>query len=261
MSEFKAIFFWYLNLAIIGYVIFNVALYIIYPMMTYAPPKVTYSVSTQIKKIGSKNELAIIDISPKNAKKTILYSHGNAANLGTIRYFLEFIASHGYRVISYDYPGYGLSSGSPRAQSTNDAIIAVYEYITNELAVPPDQLVIWGRSLGGGPSLHLLSKKEAGCAIIESTFATLHQVMTHWKLTPIDPYPNDRLIKQVKTPILLIHGKQDTLIKYWHAEKLASNCQNCELWLSELADHNDILLIEKDNYMQKITSFIDKSRH
>ena len=257
MNELKTIFLSTFCIVGAAYIAFHVILQLIYPALTYVPPNAPYQTSKIISKIGPNNEIAIASYFSPGAKKTILFSHGNAANLATIAFFLEFLAEHGFNVISYDYPGYGLSSGKPNAQATNKAIMQVYDHITTELAISPDDLIIWGRSLGGGPSIYLLSQKPAAGAIIESTFSTLHQVMTHWKLTPFDPYPNDALIKKIKVPILLIHGMQDTLIGPHHAKTLARNCQNCTLWLSQSSGHNDILLVEKADYMKKILGFID----
>ena len=62
-------------------------------------------------------------------------------------------------MIAYDYPGYGLSEGKPSEEGCYDAVEAVYDYVVNQLGRNPVEVIMWGRSLGTGPSLFLASRK------------------------------------------------------------------------------------------------------
>ena len=66
---------------------------------------------------------------------TILYSHGNGEDLGMIRSQLEKISESGCNVISYDYPGYGLSSGDPTEDGCFESIDSVLSYMITDLGI------------------------------------------------------------------------------------------------------------------------------
>ena len=86
------------------------------------------------------------------SKGTILYSHGNGEDLGMIENAISPLVEEGYTCVSYDYPGYGHSSGKPSEQGCYEAIDAVFTKLIQDDEIFKNQIVLWGRSLGTGPS-------------------------------------------------------------------------------------------------------------
>ena len=191
------------------------------------------------------------------AKYTILYSHGNAEDLGDIRIVLELLRQMGFAVFSYDYPGYGISTGKPSEQGAYQAIDAAYDYLTQQLKISPNQIIVYGRSVGGGPSVDLASRKPVAGLILESTFISTFRVKIDLPLYPFDKFANLSKIPLVKAPVLVIHGTVDQVIPFSHGQRLfaAVNTSKLSFWVTG-ADHNDVIEVAGDRYEQILKEFI-----
>ena len=105
----------------------------------------------------------------------------------------------------------------------------VFDYMTNELKISPKKIILVGRSMGTGPGTHLASVREPAALILISPYTTLKDVIIH-KVGKIGNYIfkekfySIEKIKNVKCPILFVHGQRDTLIPYSHSEKLKAQC-------------------------------------
>lgn len=208
--------------------------------------------------VAEDRKIAVLSLPNPEAKLTILYSHGNAEDLGDIRPKLERIGESGYSVVAYDYAGYGLSDGEPGERRTYREIEAVYRYMVDELKVPTEQIVVYGRSIGGGPSLYLASREPVGGLIVESSFVSAFRVLTRVPLVPFDKFPNLARMKQVSVPVLIMHGEQDGVIPLWHGQKLyeAAPEPKQALWV-EAAGHNDFIEVAGDRFDQALKAFAE----
>lgn len=193
------------------------------------------------------------------AEFTILFSHGNAEDIGTVSSFLNELQSAGFSVFAYDYRGYGTSGGKPSEEKSYQDIEAAYNYLIDELKIPAEKIIVHGRSLGGAISIDLASRKPCGGLIAESTFVSAFRVITKYRIFPFDKFESLRKIKKVNCPVLFIHGRKDTLIPFWHGEMLfeQANEPKHSLWIDE-ANHNDVFAISKNGYLREIKNFSDK---
>eukprot|EP00884_Botryococcus_braunii_P006119 jgi/Botrbrau1/15508/Bobra.0225s0001.3 len=97
---------------------------------------------------------------------TILFSHGNAVDLGVLLgFFRELGRDLNVAVMCYDYTGYGGSSGKPSVENTLADIDAVYEWLRNQGADPSD-IVLYGQSVGSGPTGYLAAKEPRLAGVI-----------------------------------------------------------------------------------------------
>jgi len=88
------------------------------------------------------------------AQFTIIYSHGNAEDLGGNFEQLHNLADLlSCNVFAYEYPGYGIAEGEPSEGGCYAAAEAAYKHVTNELGVDAGDVVLYGRSLGSGPTV------------------------------------------------------------------------------------------------------------
>ncbi|MGA1409517.1 MAG: alpha/beta hydrolase [Prochlorotrichaceae cyanobacterium] len=189
--------------------------------------------------------------------QTILYSHGNAEDLFALQNTLAGFQDRGYGVLAYDYPGYGQSEGKPSERGVYEAIDAAYQYLTIVEDIPTEQILVYGRSLGGGPSVDLVSRQPVGGLILEATFVSIYRVVTRIPLLPIDKFLNLAKIPQVDVPLLIIHGTEDTTVPFWHGEALyeAATTTSKHLEVVEGAGHNDLQAILGDRYWEVIQAF------
>ncbi|HEX8636825.1 MAG TPA: alpha/beta hydrolase [Pyrinomonadaceae bacterium] len=190
------------------------------------------------------------------AEHTILFSHGNAEDLGTAAFFLEELRKAGFAVFAYDYRGYGTSEGKPSEENAYQDAQAAYTYLTDEFKIPPEKIIAHGRSLGGAVALDLATRKKCGGLIVESSFVSAFRVVTKYPIFPFDKFQNLQKISRVKCPVLFIHGKKDSLIPFWHAEQLfnKANEPKFSLWFND-GEHNNIYSIGKKAYLEKIRDF------
>jgi pimeloyl-ACP methyl ester carboxylesterase len=142
--------------------------------MIYHPPASSYQkASVHFIKSVRGDTLALRCVSPAgsamslhhkytDARRVVLYSHGNAIDIGGCHEICELMAvmldAH---VVAYDYPNYGASSKTAMCESAlHSSIEAVYARCM-EIGIPHEKLILMGQSLGSVPTLHLASRVYA----------------------------------------------------------------------------------------------------
>ena len=146
--------------------------------------------------------------------KTILISHGNGEDFGN--WFDRFAMFNrlGFNVLSYDYPGYGYSEGKPTETGVYRAADAAYRYLTDTLRVKPSDLILYGYSIGTGPSCYLTERYPVAGLIFHSGFYSAPQVVTRRRILWIDPFPNGKRLRTIACPKLFLHGREDRIVPF-----------------------------------------------
>ncbi|WP_309397810.1 alpha/beta hydrolase [Cerasicoccus maritimus] len=228
--------------------------------MIFPAPEPSYTDSKDIVKLPLRNgnEIATLYLENPDAKYTILYSHGNGEDIGMIRPFLEQLRDQGFSVLAYDYPGYGISDGRPTEQGALEAAANAFSYLAMIRDVDPDKVILFGRSLGSGPSWALAAKKPVAGMIIDGGFSSTFRVVTKKKIVPWDKFDNLALVDQVQCPILLMHGGQDRTVPFAHAEELftAYDGPKSSLFIAE-AGHNNLVEAAGPRYWDAIRQFTE----
>ncbi|MEG4580289.1 alpha/beta hydrolase [Microcoleus sp. MON1_C5] len=233
--------------------------------LIFQPPPSSQSESREVIKVSSANGVKISTVHFPNpqAKYTILYSHGNAEDLDGIWWLLREIRDSGFAVFGYDYQGYGTSQGKPSEYNTYRDIDAAYNYLTQQLGVPANQIILYGRSVGGGPAIDLASRQKVGGLVVESSFVSAFRVLTRIPILPFDKFVNINKIGKVRSPVLVIHGKADEVVHFWHGEQLfaTANEPKVNFWVDG-AGHNDLIDVAGERYAATLRTFaklVDKS--
>lgn len=105
------------------------------------------------------NKIVAFYLQNPYARLTVLYSHGNAADLGQLYdLFVQLKINLRVNLMGYDYSGYGASTGKPSEANTYADIEAVYQCLQTEYGTSQEDLILYGQSVGSGPTLHLASK-------------------------------------------------------------------------------------------------------
>jgi fermentation-respiration switch protein FrsA (DUF1100 family) len=210
----------------------------------------------------------------RGAPITVLFSHGNAEDLGMIYdWFKSFSAVLKVNVMAYDYTGYGKSRDTTRRDTPitpsegrvyND-ILAAYTYLHQKRNIPAHQIVLYGRSLGSGPTCYMaqkLSKEGTPCAgvILQSPLLSAYRVAFNFRFTmPGDVFPNIDRIGHIQSPIFIIHGTRDEVVPFWHGQELFLACQKRyrarPFWVTG-AGHNNI-----ESLLRDTTAFHDHIRY
>lgn len=241
------------------YIILLVCAYFFSDYVTFFPPRSHYQDAAGFLQLTTADGETIFAVYLPNeeAKYTILVSHGNAEDLGTVMPFLRAMHDNGFSVFAYDYHGYGLSSGKPSEHNAYLDVNAAYNYLTKNLKVAPENIISYGHSLGGAIALDLAVREPIAAVILQGAFTTAFRVVTRIPIIPFEKYDNLKKIMQLKCPLLVIHGTADSIIAFWHGQKLYDIAQvPKQFYRVENAGHNDVLMVAGDEYWQVIKGFL-----
>ncbi|KAF1873686.1 hypothetical protein Lal_00027724 [Lupinus albus] len=196
----------------------------------------TVSPVVSIQKAVDENSLDVLVVDTKHGNKivafylkspyarlTLLYSHGNAADLGQLYdLFVQLRVNLRVNLMGYDYSGYGASTGKPSESSTYADIEAIYECLETEYGVSQEDVILYGQSVGSGPTLHLAAKlPRLRGVVLHSGILSGLRVLCHENFTfCFDIYKNVNKIKKVKCPVLVIHGTDDDVVNWLHGNRL-----------------------------------------
>lgn len=207
--------------------------------------------------VGDDDFVAVQHIPNPSARHTLLFSHGNAEDLGHLQPLLRLLHGAGFGVVAYDYRGYGRSAGSlPTEKRANEDAEAVYRYATGDLGIHPGRLILHGRSLGGGPTLEVARRHAVAAVVLESTFVSTYRVVTRLPVLPFDRFPNLARVSRLDVPVLVIHGGRDRVIAPSHGRALfrAAPEPKRALWVED-AGHNDLAVVAGARYVEALQSF------
>lgn len=227
--------------------------------LIFMPPQSSYKDDSKVVKIETVDNGTISARFYENsqARYTILFSHGNAEDIGHIESFAKKLGQLGVSVLVYDYRGYGTSGGSASEANAYSDIDAAYSYLVTEKKTKPENIILHGRSLGGAVAIDLAARQTVGGLIIESTFTSAFRVITRYPILPFDKFKSIEKINRVNCPILVIHGTKDSTIPLYHGEQLfeSANEPKYSNWV-EGAEHNNVYDRDPTGYLDSIAKFI-----
>ncbi len=195
------------------------------------------------------------------AKNVVIFFHGNAGN---ISHRLESIALFhrlGLNVLIFDYRGYGLSQGTISEQGIYLDAEAVFAYLVQERGFKPEQIIIFGRSLGGAVATWLAQKHPPQALILESTFTSIPDMgARQFPFLPVrllarNQYNTINRLPHLSAPILIIHSPDDELIPYSHAQTLFKVAPEPKTFLEIRGGHNEGFVIST-NYETGLRDFL-----
>ncbi|WP_421658999.1 alpha/beta hydrolase [Leptothermofonsia sp. ETS-13] len=235
--------------------------------LIFRPRLSSYRDNQEIIKLITANGARIsgLYLSNSQAIYTLLYSHGNGEDLGDVRPILEQIRKIGFAIFAYDYQGYGTSEGTPSEQNAYRDIDAAYQYLITNLNRSPQQIIVYGRSVGGGPSVDLARREPVAGLILESTFTSAFRVITAIPLYPFDRFNNIGKIGAVHCPVLFIHGTRDRIIPFWHSRGLFKRANEPKQFFAvDGADHNNVMEVAGEQYaraMREFAQLVDRAKN
>lgn len=196
----------------------------------------------------------------RNAPFTILFCHGNAENIYMLYdYFEEVSMIWGVNIFVYDYLGYGESSGVASEKNMYLSGYAVYEYIVNKLRIDPDNLIVYGKSIGSCAAVDLASNRKFKGVILQSAIVSLFNICFKTRfIFPFDSFCNLHKLKKITCHIFFIHGTSDPIVPFYHGLQLykKSNFKVNPYWVLN-GKHNDLEIIDTCKFNQHITSFVN----
>jgi abhydrolase domain-containing protein 17 len=243
---------------VVAYATLCVVAYLVADRMIFLPPPATYSgdLGTIHLTTADGVQISALHLKHPSAEYTILYSHGNAEDLGLVSPLLARVREWGFSVFAYDYRGYGTSQGRPSERGVYADVDAAYAYLTRTLAIPSERIIVYGRSVGGGPAVDLAVRQPVAGLVLESAFITAFRVLTRVPLLPIDEFRNLDKIGRVRCPVLVMHGMEDDIVPVTHGRRLFAAAREPKraLWVAG-AGHNDFTLVAGERQARAMVEF------
>ncbi|KAI3711734.1 hypothetical protein L1987_70277 [Smallanthus sonchifolius] len=156
-------------------------------------------------------------------KLTLLYSHGNAVDLGLMKeVFSELRDQLRVNIMSYDYSGYGDSTGKPSEINAYYDIEAVYDCLKNKYRIKQEDMILYGQSVGSGPTLHLASSlpRFRGVVLHSGILSGIRVLYPFKRTFGFDIFKNIDKIQKVNCPVLVMHGTNDNVVDFSHGKQL-----------------------------------------
>lgn len=177
-------------------------------------------------------------------------------------------------MIAYDYRGYGLAGDfRPKEKTTYEDLEFVMCFAQEKLGYDIRNIILWGFSLGTGPTIEIGSRyQNLGGIVLQSPLASLMIWMDknatwNYDYSSSDIYSSINKIENIKAKLFVIHGKRDKTIDVRHSHLLYdkyvnSGSDNNQIWLviAEGAGHNDIQFLIEDcggPFYKRIQKFLE----
>jgi fermentation-respiration switch protein FrsA (DUF1100 family) len=257
----------------IGYALLAVALFFYQPHLLYFPEipgrelvvtPATVDLEFESVTLGTEDDerLDAWFIPADPARGTLLFCHGNAGNishrLDSIRIFHQL----GLSVLIFDYRGYGKSTGRPTEKGTYRDAAAAWRYLVERRRIPPEKIILFGRSLGASIVAELATREAVAGVILESGFTSVPDVAA--QIYPWLPvrwlsryrYDARRALTEIHSPVLIIHSRDDEIIPYVNGEHLYTAANEPKQFLQLRGGHNDGFLVSRKRYIQGLEAFL-----
>ncbi len=198
----------------------------------------------------------------KGAKKSLLFFHGNAGNISHRLEKISIFKKLGLQVFIIDYRGYGKSSGKPSENGIYLDAQAAYDYLVKEKKFSPDNIILFGESLGAQAAVDLASKNQVGAIILEGNFTSAKDMSR--EIYPFLPtiflsvkFDSLSKIAKVNCPKLMIHSRNDEIVPFRLGEKLFNAAGGPKTFLAIYGGHNSSFIDSEDLFTSKIREFIN----
>ena len=197
-----------------------------------------------------------------NARATLLFLHGNAGNISHRLDSINIFYQLGLSVLIIDYRGYGKSTGKPSEQGTYIDAETAWRYLIDEKKIKNNEIIIFGRSLGGAVASWLAEKYPSAALILESNFTSIADIGSHYypylptKMLARIKYPSIDRMSNIKSPLLVIHSADDDIVPYKFGKQLFEKANKPKLFMDIVGGHNEGFLISGNKYSDGIDHFI-----
>jgi pimeloyl-ACP methyl ester carboxylesterase len=201
------------------------------------------------------------------SRPAFLYFYGNAMCLAYCEPEFERFRRLGFNVMIPDYLGYGMSTGKPSEKGCRETAEACLKALQSKGFQEP-RIIVGGWSLGGAVAIDLVSQHPLGGLIAFSTFTSAQDMGRTMLPLPVPSFlythrfESLKKIPAIKCPILLGHGRRDTLVPFHMFQSLAAAAKApLQTLIIDGAEHNDFFQVGGKEIDHAITRFVEQLRH
>jgi pimeloyl-ACP methyl ester carboxylesterase len=188
------------------------------------------------------------------ARFALLFCHGNGGNLTSRPGYYRAILETGVNLLTFDYRGYGRSDGEPSEHGTYADAQAAYQWLRTR-GFAPEQILVWGESLGGGIASHVAATLPVGGLALQSTFTSIPDIgaeLFPWlpvRLLSRISYNTHSRLPHITCPVVILHSRTDSTIRFSHGERNFAAARERKAFIELEGEHNDALLANRAAYV------------
>jgi len=250
------------------YFLVIVLTYIFQRSLLYHPLENNYSsdkILVSIKKVKIKTNDGLELISwyhKKNIKniKTILFLHGNAGSLENRIHKINHFKDMNINFLIIAWRGFSANPGKPNEKGLYEDAESAVRWLKS-LGVPEEDIIIYGESLGTGIALEIAQNKNFSGVILESPFTSMIDVgKDKYPYLPVrfllkDKYESNKKIKNIKCPILIMHGKVDKVVPFYMGQKMYDLANQPKY--SYFSEYDNHMMEYNKNLLNRLKQFIN----
>ena len=198
----------------------------------------------------------------KNVKgyKTILFLHGNAGTLESRIYKINHFKDVNVNFLIIAWRGFSGNKGKPSEKGLYEDAKSAIKWLKNK-GIKEENIIIYGESLGTGVATEITQNKNFAGVILETPFTSMVNVgKTKYPFFPVsfllkDKYESDKKIKNIKSPILIMHGEVDRLVPFWMGKKMYELAN--EPKYSYFSKYDDHMMEYNEKLLNELKKFIN----
>lgn len=203
------------------------------------------------------------------AEYVVVFSHGNAGNISNRIDIAKFLQEAGFSVLIYDYRGYGQSSGKPSEDGLYKDIEAVVKHLKTEKKYGEQQMIMYGRSMGGAVAAYAATKFSVSGLALDSAFKNLRAMVGD--LYPFVPaflasyeFSTAMYVQQLTgIPVMIMHSPNDSIVDISHGKSLFGIAKEPKIFVELRGGHNDNFHASVDIHSknwQEFLQMVDEQR-
>jgi hypothetical protein len=239
-----------LGIAVI-YLLILAFLFIFQRSLMYHPDENNYfgdklEFDIQKVKIKTKDNIEILGwFHNKNLKdyKTILYFHGNAGQLENRIHKLNHFKNMNVNFLIIAWRGFSGNDGNPSEKGLYTDGESAIKWLQNK-GIEEENIILYGESLGTGIAIQIAQNKNFAGLVLETPFTSMVEAAKNfYPYIPVglilkDKYKNDKKIKNVNIPVLVMHGEADQIVPFWMGKKVFNLANEPKyLYFTKTDDH------------------------
>ena len=249
MKKYKMNLLNVLLILFITYLIVVMFIFFYQRKLLYHPSENNYldetNLNHKIEKIYIQSDTELVSWYYNNNKsyKTILFFHGNAGKLDNRVYKLNELAKLNINYLIVAYRGFSGNQGKPSEEGIYKDSNAAKKWL-NENGINDKNIILYGESLGTAVAVDLASKNNFAGIILESPFTSMIKLAKkYYPYLPVtillkDKYESENKLKKINAPILIMHGKKDTIVPFEMGEEMFNKSNNPKFkYFNEVDDH------------------------
>lgn len=196
-------------------------------------------------------------VSAEKPGPAVIFAHGNAELIEHWPDFLQMYRSLGVSVLMPEFRGYGRSAGSPSQAAITSDYIRFYDLLAARPEVDKSRIIFHGRSIGNAALCALAVQRPPAAMVMQSAFISIIEMSKRYLVPSFfisDPFDNLSVVSKLTCPVIIFHGRQDTIIPFRHGEALHAACKQSK-FIAYDCNHNDCPP-DWNAFMNDVTAFL-----